>query len=159
MGMISRDWACLNLKCRRTFHSFESAPECPACGNARVHWIPGGGHQAKVSPGYDARLRGLADQYGMTNINSPSPSRINRAAPRADHPGPERYRGQHTFAPGFTANIYSKASAEPSLERVNMKGVTASVGDAASPFQRAKTVDPIMSNTTVVARHMGVIPR
>jgi hypothetical protein len=154
MGMISRDWICLNQKCRSSFHSFDQAPHCPQCGNVRVHWVPGGGHIAKVSGGYDRTLNALAALYGMTNLNSPSPSRLNRAAPRADHPGSERYRGQHTFAPGFTANIYSKASCEPSLNQPNIKGSTVKIDTLASPFSRATTIDGPNINTVVAARHM-----
>ena len=153
MGMISRDWCCLNVRCRNTFHSFEPAPYCPTCGNARVSWIPGGGHTAKVAPQADRTLRGLADRYGFTNLNSPSPSRLNRAAPKADHPGPERFLGQHTFAPGFSANIYSKSSCEPSLVRNNMKGTTVAVGDMASPAPHSKTIGGPSLNHRILARH------
>jgi hypothetical protein len=157
MGMISRDWCCLNGRCRSTFHSFEDAPTCPSCGNVRVHWIPGGGHVGKVAGPHDKRLQFLADKYGMTNLNSPSPSRLNRAAPRAEHPDPSSIRGQYTFAPGFTANIYHKASCEPSLVRNDLKGTTVNIGTQASPFSQSKTVSNIRENTVTVARHRGII--
>lgn len=153
VGMVSRDWCCLNTRCRTSFHSFEPAPMCPSCGNVRVHWIPGGGHVGKVAPKADRTLRQLADRYGFTNLNSPSPSRLNRAAPKADHPGPERHIGQHTFAPGFTANIYSKASCEPSLTRNNMKGATVAIGDMASPMPHSRTIGGPSLNHRIIARH------
>lgn len=157
MGMVSRDWCCLNTRCRATFHSFDANPECPQCGNVRVAWIPGGGHIGKVAPGHDRRLQFLADKYGMTNLNSASPSRLNRAAPKADHPGPETLRGQHTFAPGFTANIYHKASCEPSLVPSNIRGSTAAIGNAATPFRQKDYANPSV-NAVTVARHRGRVP-
>ena len=160
MGMVSRDWCCLNERCRAAFHSFDDAPECPQCGNVRVHWIPGGGHIGKVAPGHDRRLNHLANAYGMTDINSSSHSRLNRAMPRAVHPGPESLRGQHTFAPGFTANIYHTASCEPSLTRNNFKGVTAAIGDSAPGFSRSRSIATPGMNpdfVTVRARHRGAI--
>jgi hypothetical protein len=85
--MISRDWHCLNVECGRVFHSFEkSQPPCPSCGCLRTDWVPGGGHIMAVAPRLDARIRSIADQHGMTNLNSPSPSRLDRAAPRVESP-------------------------------------------------------------------------
>ena len=154
MGMISRDWGCLNPRCRTAFHSFEEAPTCPSCGNVRVHWVPGGGHMLSGNTRRaDQTLRGLAEKYGFTNLNSPSPSRLNRAAPKADHPGQERYVGQHTFAPGFTANIYSKASCEPSLTRNTVKGTTVAVGDLASPLAPSRTIGGPSLNHKILARY------
>lgn len=155
MGMISRDWMCLNRRCGFTFHSFEPAPECPECGNVRVHWIPGGGHIGKEAPRMDRELRKLSDQFGGMNFNSPSPSRLNRAAPKANHPHPSQSRGQHTFAPGFTANVYDKAACEVSSARVNLKAATGSIGDNAAPFSRSGSVPGPAANAVFHARYRG----
>lgn len=79
--MISRNWHCLS--CRKVFHSFErNSPECPVCGSLKCTWVPGGGHVAKLAPGVDQTVKQLAFDYGMSDVNSPSPSRLNRAMPR-----------------------------------------------------------------------------
>src|SRR3974390_1440577 len=85
--MLSRTWRCLAPQCGKAFHSYEKAnPPCEHCGCVRVAWIPGGGHVGKVSPGYDRTLKSLAYDYGMSNINSPSPSRLNRSMPKFEQP-------------------------------------------------------------------------
>ena len=107
--MISRDWRCLNPACKRICHSFEKGnPPCSYCGCVKVAWVPNGGHVAKVAPSADATLRSLARDYGMSNINSASQSRLGRAMPkyeqkRADMPT------MH-FAPGFSAPVSSAGS-------------------------------------------------
>ena len=85
--MLSRDWRCLNKTCGRIFHSFEKAnPPCNWCGCVKVAWVPGGGHVAKVAPSADATLKSLAQDYGMSNINSASQSRLGRAMPKYQQP-------------------------------------------------------------------------
>lgn len=158
MAMISRDWCCLNRRCGAQFHSFDSAPECPKCGNVRVSWIPGGGHIGKVAPQMDQRLRGLAQDFGLTDLNSPSPSRLNRAAPRANHPHPTQARGQKTFAPGFTSNVYDKAACEWSQDPIHMRGFTTNIGSSASPFQRSANVPGPSANAVWHGRHRASIP-
>src|SRR5215475_10871001 len=100
--MISRDWRCLAASCGSVFHSYDANPECPQCGNVRVTWVPGGGHVMAKAPGIDRTVRQLADNYGMSDVNSPSPSRLNRAMPQAARAasGPAVQ-----FAPGFAAPI------------------------------------------------------
>ena len=135
MAMVSRDWCCLNRRCGAEFHSYDPAPECPKCGNVRVNWLPGGGHIGRIAGRMDRTVRNLAGDFGFTNLNSPSHSRLNRSAPRADHPGPERLIGQKTFAPGFHANVYNnKSSCETSLTPLNIKGATVRLGDSAPKF-------------------------
>lgn len=153
MGMISRDWKCLNRRCQQAFHSFEAAPECPRCGNARVAWIPGGGHIGSVAPRMDKELRNLSQSFGGMNFNSPSHSRLNRAAPRAHHPNPKDARGQYTFAPGFTANIYEKAACEVSQAHVNLKAATVGIGDNAPQFSRSGSVPGPGANAVFHGRH------
>ena len=120
--MISRDWQCLN--CGHGFHSFEKAnPSCPQCGCVRVNWTPGGGHIGKVAPRADATLRGLADQFGMTNMNSPSPSRLNRSMPRLEQPKFDSSYGQRHFAPGFSSPISPHgATCAPSTAPIDVRG-------------------------------------
>lgn len=115
--MISRDWVCLNRSCRHTFHSFErESPECPRCGCVRVSWVPGGGHIGTTG-NIDRTVRSLADSYGMTNINTPSPSRLNRAMPKHYHPpadGPTMNFG------GFSAPINSQLQPTAGWAHSNM---------------------------------------
>jgi len=97
----------------------------------RVQWVPGGGHIHTVK-GLDASLKALANSYGMTDINSPSPSRLNRAMPKHE---PVTADGPVlNFAPGFAApfNKAGRATCEPSHTGVNFK-VTAATGKALTP--------------------------
>lgn len=110
--MISRDWICLNRSCGQTFHSYDNSPACPGCGNVRVSWVPGGGHiVGERTKHNDRTVRGLAEAYGFTDLNSPSPSRLNRSAPRHWVPVDQSMGTKH-FAPGFSAPI--RADGAPS---------------------------------------------
>lgn len=153
--MLSRDWMCLNERCRTVFHSFERGnPECPACGNARVNWVPGGGHVGKQAPQADKTLRSLADNYGMANLNSGSESRLNRAMPKVPQPVADLPIKQ--FAPGFAAPVSSVgATCEPSHARVDFKVNTA----AGQGLSHSKTVPGPAANAVVHARHISGIPR
>src|SRR5215471_341346 len=83
-SMLSRTWQCANKRCGAQFHSYEHGnPPCPRCGCVRVGWVPGGGHVSSTK-GLDASLKALAQSYGMSDINSASPSRLNRAMPKHD---------------------------------------------------------------------------
>jgi len=134
--MLSRTWQCANKRCGAQFHSYEHGnPPCPRCGCVRVGWIPGGGHIGSIKA-LDASLKSLAQSYGMSDINSASPSRLNRAMPKhepviADGP-------VLNFAPGFAApfNTQGFCTCEPSHAKVNFK-VTAQPGKAMSPQLRA----------------------
>lgn len=118
--MISRDWICSN---GHEFHSYEKGnPECPVCGQVQVSWIPGGGHIGKVAPGADRTLRDLAASYGMTNINSPSPSRLNRAMPAAKQPSSGASLGMKQWAPGFATPVYDRPHCETSWYPPDIKG-------------------------------------
>jgi hypothetical protein len=155
MGMVSRDWCCLNSRCGSQFHSFDDHPECPKCGCVRVHWIPGGGHIGKLAPRMDRTVRSLASDFGFTNLNSPSASRLNRGAPRADHPGPQRRLGEKTFGmglgiPGITANVYDKCSSEPATAPTGLKGTSMRIGDNAPRFTRGAGSFPGPSDNAVV---------
>lgn len=107
--MISRDWICKNKSCGRVFHSFERAnPACTWCGCVRVAWVPGGGHVAKVAPSADATLKSLAHDYGMSDINSASHSRLGRAMPKYEQKKVDMPT-MH-FAPGFSAGVSSSGA-------------------------------------------------
>lgn len=139
MNLVSRDWQCLNRRCGHQFHSFQKeSPECPRCGCARVSWVPGGGHIGKTG-GIDKTVRSLADSYGMTDINTPSPSRLNRAMPKAYHPpadGPVM-----NFGPGFSAPINSQGRPTSgwSTSRINFRTSVATE----RPLPRAATYPQI----------------
>jgi len=147
--MISRDWYC--MACGHEFHSYEKAnPPCPSCGCVRVNWVPGGGHIGAVAPRMDARLRSIADQHNMTNLNSPSPSRLNRAAPRIDVPAVSPDLGVVNFGPGFSAPVSRNGPiCVPSSAPVDIRGKVA-IGvsrDASASIPGPK------ANAIVEARH------
>ena len=149
--MISRDWRCLNGACGHVYHSFDKAnPPCPECGCVRVDWVPGGGHVMEMAPRMDARLRSIADQHGMTNLNSPSPSRLNRAAPRLDVPPVSPHLGTVHFAPGFSAPVSEHGPiCVPSSSHVNLRGKVA-IGVARDP---SSSIPGPSANAIVEARH------
>jgi hypothetical protein len=70
----------------------------------------------------DATLKSLAASYGMSDINSPSPSRLNRAMPKHD-PAVADSPIMKQFAPGFLApwNTQGRATCEPSRQKVDFK--------------------------------------
>ncbi|MBO0710758.1 MAG: hypothetical protein J2P47_05700 [Acetobacteraceae bacterium] len=131
--MISRNWQCLNKRCGAVFHSYaHSNPPCPHCGCVRVSWVPGGGHVGR-SAAIDATLRSLADGYRMSDINSASPSRLNRSMPKHG-PQPVADGPIMNFAPGFAApfNTGGMATCEPSHQRLNFTAKVAA-GSRMSP--------------------------
>ncbi len=152
--MISRDWRCLNDRCGETFHSFANDnPPCPACGCVRVGWIPGGGHVNSIAPRMDARIRSIADQHGLTNLNSPSNSRLNRAMPRAPI---------HPTVPGVTHNWgFGISSPIPDAHHPNAGAIASFsatsvsnkvvVGDSAQSRDSRWLPGPL-ANSVIVAR-------
>lgn len=149
MSFVSRDWQCQNKRCHAQFHSYEPHPECPKCGCVRVSWVPGGGHISNVK-GLDASLNALAKNYGMGDINSASPSRLNRSMPK--HPMPKADGPMWRYAPGFTApfNMQSNPTCEPSRERVNFK-VTQAAGRHVGGATQMRTGPAITAGTPMAA--------
>jgi hypothetical protein len=67
----------------------------------------------------------------MTNVNTPSPSRLNRAMPwhHNSHVQPERGLGIKNFAPGFSSYFHpQKATCSPSLVPSNQR-ISQAVGN------------------------------
>jgi hypothetical protein len=158
MSYVLRSWSCLNRRCRHEFDSGEPAPDCPKCGNVRVSYVPGGGHVLSGrTRSLDSTVRQQADRYGFSDLNSPSASRLNRAAPRARAPNPATLMGTKHFAPGFSADVYSgNATCAPSLSGpTNFRATTSLVGDHAQPFGRAETVPGPVANAVFHGRHRG----
>ena len=149
--MISRDWRCMNKRCGRVFHSFEKGnPECTWCGCARVAWIPGGGHIGTGAAAVDKTVRSLAADYGMSQVNTPSHSRLNRAMPK--FPQPVADMPVKHFAPGFSAPVSSHgATCQVSEAAVNLVG---KVG-IGRPLTHSRSVPGPQSNTEFAARHAG----
>jgi hypothetical protein len=132
--MISRDWHCQNERCANTFHSFDNGnPPCPKCGCVRVSWIPGGGHVMSMAPRMDKRLRLIAESQGCTNLNSPSPSRLNRAKERIYVPPMSPELGQKHWGLGISSEMsrHGPVCVQASSE-VNLVG-RLPVGQHASP--------------------------
>lgn len=101
MSYIVRTYSCDE---GHEFTTGDTLPECPECSSTKVTWIPSNGHGGilKVSPGNDKMMKGLADSYGLTNMNSNG--RGERAMPRSSPPvsatGP-----MYEAAPGFKAPL------------------------------------------------------
>jgi hypothetical protein len=115
-----------------------------------VTWVPGGGHIGKVSPGYDSTLKKLAFDYGMADINSVSPSRLNRAMPKIAQPRADM--PTHHFAPGFAAP-YSSAGPTCAVSEIsNRVSGRVTVGAALPTSQTYLTPQ---QSTQVVARTSG----
>lgn len=145
--MISRDWRCHH--CGISFHSYEKAnPPCPECGCVKVTWIPGGGHVATVSGGFDKTLNRLADHYGMGDMNSPSPSRLNRAMPKAPQPQAVNYM---SFAPGFSGPVGDGPICAPSASNFQLSG-SQPIGKRFSP---SGSIDAITRHTRVIGKFDG----
>ena len=93
-----------------------------------MSWVPGGGHIGKVAGNADKTLRSAADSFGLTNLNSPSPSRLDRAQPKYEQPPVDDSLGVKHFAPGFSAHISrgwdgrGGATCTPSESGVNASG-------------------------------------
>ena len=164
--MISRDWRCMNDACGNMFHTYDDIPECPKCGCVRCDWIPGGGHIMGTAPRMDKRLRTLADDFGLTNLNSPSPSRLNRAKPPLEHRKVDYDGRPMHFAPGFSSPISSQgATCQPTSTPVNLRGKV-SIGGLSqgrggglinnpSKFVRSDTIAGPGINTRVIAGTRG----
>jgi hypothetical protein len=121
--MLSRDWHCDG--CGADFHSYDHGdPPCPYCGGRAV-WVPGGGHiSSEYAKGCDRTVRGLAADYGLSNLNTPSPSRLNRAMPLAagSQIAPDRSLGMKHFAPGFASYFHpTQPTCGPSLVPSNQR--------------------------------------
>ena len=149
--MILRTWKCLNRRCGRAFSSYEKAnPDCTYCGCARVQWIPGGGHIGSSAAAVDKTVKSLAADYGMSNINTPSPSRANRAMPKFEQPRADM-PVKH-FAPGFSAPVSSGgATCQVSEASVNLHGKVAT-GKA---LTHSRSVPGPQAFTEIAGRHAG----
>lgn len=146
--MISRDWMCENPKCGLEFHSFDRIPVCPECGCVRLKWIPGGGHiGSEKTRRSDATLRGFADQYGVKNWSSPSPSRNNRAMEKYEQP-PFDYNAQPVRFGPFSSPVSSYgATCTTSTSPVNIGGKV-SIGTI-DPVRQVNMAAPRTASDTV----------
>lgn len=155
MGVL-RSWQCLNGRCEQTFDDWEANPACPDCGCVRVSWIPGGGHVAGTAKAADAELRALADNFGMTDMNSAQ--RDQRAKPGLPSAPPiDRHAPSVSFAPGFSSPLVRDqqgqpvATCLPSTSNVNFK-TRVGTGTALAP---SKAYPRIAANTVIQASHKG----
>jgi hypothetical protein len=148
MAEILRSWLCLNARCNAQFDAWTDYPSCTKCGGARVQWIPGGGHVAGTARAADAELRQLADNFGLTDLNSAR--RGERAKPALQAAPPTGRQQSMQFAPGFTAPVNpERAACVPSTSRVNFK---ARVGTG-SALAHSRTVPGVHAATHVEASH------
>lgn len=153
--VLSRDWRCLNDKCGHVYHSFEKGnPPCPSCGCVRVGWVPGGGHVMAIAPRMDKRLRGIAEQHGLTNLNSASPSRLNRAAPRIETPPLSPELGEKHWGMGITSQFsrHGPVCVEASSP-INLRGKL-NVGDSAQRYSASTSIPGPEANSILAGRTM-----
>src|SRR5215831_20500196 len=103
MSFILRTWGCQNRDCQTVFEAGEPNPACPHCGCVRVGWVPAqlNIHSERTTRA-DHTLRDLCAAYGLTDINSPSPSRQPQAKILAK---PRRDTGGVVGFNGFAAHI------------------------------------------------------
>ncbi len=142
----------MNKTCGRVFHSFEKGnPACNWCGCVRVAWVPGGGHVAKVAPKADATLKSLAHDYGMSNINSASQSRLGRAMPKYQQPKADMPVTH--FAPGFSAPT-SSAGATCQETEAHGNAVTGKV-TVNRTLPASRSVPGPQAWTDIAGRHAG----
>jgi len=150
MSFILRTWGCQNAECVAVFTSGERYPACPHCGCIRVSWVPA---QVNIHSGStkqaDTTLRDLCAAYGLTDINSPSPSRQLQAKKLATGAG----GGAAMTFQGFTATVDPAAGAQcvPTSNHIEHK-VRPGIG---APFTGQFGAPGIASNTEVVATHRG----
>jgi len=157
--LIIRTWGCQNSACLLQFDSGERNPACPHCGCVRVGWVPG---KLNIHSGAtkqaDTTLRDLCAAYGLTDINSPSPSRQPQAKilakPGAGVAGTMNFQG---FAASIdpqgavSQNNQSGAECLPTANRFDVKVRSAAEQKLAGQM-RFKSIS---ENTEVVARHRG----
>lgn len=148
MADIIRNWLCLNKRCNAQFTSWNPYPECSKCGCSRVQWVPGGGHTAGTRQSADAELRILADNYGLTNLNS---ARRDQAAKPMHVPAQIDQRSPSMqFAPGFTAPVLPDRSVcVPSTSKVNFKATVAT----GSALAHSRSVPGVHAATSIEASH------
>ena len=150
MADIIRSWLCLNSRCSTQFEAWDANPACSKCGCVRVQWVPGGGHVAGSAKAADAELRGLADHYGLGDINSAR--RDERAKPKLPpQPVVDRNTPSINFGHGFTAPVHAGGAAMciPSTSNVNFKARVAT--GRALPSSRS--VPGVHAGTTLEASH------
>jgi hypothetical protein len=149
MSLIIRTWGCQNQACLSRFESGERAPACPACGCVRVGWVPGKVNVGSASTRQmDATLRDLCAAYGLTDINSPSPSRQPQAKILAK---PTAAGGKMNFQ-GFAAEVNPSAGAQC----VPVDNVTAKVKPGIGQALTGQLgMGSLGSNTEIVATHRG----
>lgn len=107
----------------------------------------------EMAPRMDRRLRMIAEQQGMTNLNSPSPSRLNRAAPRLTPPPLTPELGVKHWGLGITSPF--SAHGPVCVEAANpikLKGQLA-VGDHAVQRGPNNAFPGPGANTIIEGRH------
>jgi hypothetical protein len=150
MAEIIRSWLCLNARCHRQFDSWEANPSCPACKCVRVQWVPGGGHVSGTASAADAELRKLADNFGLTNINSAERGRaakqVATSAPSDPRSGPAM-----NFGNGFAAVVDPGRGAQcvPTANRMDFKAKVG-IGHTLPP---SKDFPSIRTGTAIEAAH------
>ena len=91
--MPTRSWICLNRRCVAEFDATDNNPACPNCGGVRCKWVPKPVNIARgVATRVDRDVQGLAEDYNLTNFNSPQRGRKAAMTPAST-------AQTHTFAP------------------------------------------------------------
>ena len=134
--MVIRSWLCQNKRCGVEFDATTNHPACTKCGCVRTQWVPkpvavrGSSSTSQI----DRVVRGLADDYNMTNL-------------------PKTVRGQPTIGnrqvsapPMATLN-----GRQIPLDRVSTFKTGAKVGGSLGATVGGNTA-PLKSMTSIVAK-------
>lgn len=99
-----------------------------------------------TAPGIDATFKGLARDYGMTNMQSGGDRAMPKVVQQQSDAGP-----QHTFAPGFTCTVDpSRPVCVPSQAQVKANHKL-TIGQALPPNPMFKHPS---TNTRIEGRHV-----
>lgn len=115
--------------------------------------MPGGGHiLTGKTRRMDARLDSIARQHGVTNLNSPSPSRVNRAAPVLPPKPISPEAGVRHWGMGITSAVsLHGAVAVEAASPIDLRGKLA-IGTHAAPNPASASVPGPMANTIIEGR-------
>ena len=106
----------------------------------------------ETAPRMDRRLRTIAEKQGMTNLNSPSPSRLNRAAPKVNAPPINPELGVKHWGMGITSQFSAHGPVcVEAAGNISLKG-TLAVGSSAVPRGPNNAFPSPMANAIVEGR-------
>lgn len=158
--MIIRTYSCLNRRCTYQFDSTENHPPCPRCGGLRVQWVPGKfGIRTAGTVKADNAARQLADDFGLTNFNSPR--RGEPAMPKHAAPPPPQNGSGISYEPqkGWRVQLPEQVL-QTGSSYCAPTGMTSKVTVDPNAGKLSQTnwgTDRLAANTRIEASHKGRI--